>query len=291
MRTSLIPVSGVALALMACASGVSAQTGKPFEPGCDTLPFESIKSQDLTIDSQCGIDGTAKTSTPSALQNELKNNFCAQGSPVELTFADFGRLQGRASSRRIRFGSSRSLPADRSKLKDILTLKDGTKVGEGTVVTLEGFVFGAQHSNTKYFRFGGKPGSGESVNCKSGEVDRNDIHIQLVETKKLVKKGKECKSVTAEISPHFRPAAWDRFDINPRTNKHLPGDAPPLPLSGARVRLTGQLFFDASHSPCRNGKGSPARKSIWEIHPVYAIEVFDEASNAFVPLEQWAENH
>jgi len=57
------------------------------------------------------------------------------------------------------------------------------------------------------------------------------------------------------------------------------------------VMLTGQLFFDASHSPCSGKKkitqneaeaegikqdparGNPARMAVWGIHPVYAIEV------------------
>jgi hypothetical protein len=92
-------------------------------------------------------------------------------------------------------------------------------------------VFGAQHSNTKYFQFNGKPGDGETVNCSSGELDMNDIHIQLVESRKFLSKGNECKTVTAEINPHFRPAPWDRFDVNPLTRNK--GHEPGLPLAGA----------------------------------------------------------
>jgi hypothetical protein len=40
------------------------------------------------------------------------------------------------------------------------------------------------------------------------------------------------------------------------------------------LRLTGQLFFDASHRPCSGGRRArPARFTSWEIHPVYNIEV------------------
>jgi hypothetical protein len=40
------------------------------------------------------------------------------------------------------------------------------------------------------------------------------------------------------------------------------------------VRITGHLFFDASHRPCRGtSRPSPRRSSSWEIHPVYNIEV------------------
>ena len=44
-------------------------------------------------------------------------------------------------------------------------------------------------------------------------------------------------------------------------------------------RFTGQLFFDASHRPCVNGKGSPKRSSLWEIHPVYALDICMDSHN------------
>jgi hypothetical protein len=66
------------------------------------------------------------------------------------------------------------------------------------------------------------------------------------------------------------------------------------------VRLAGQLFFDASHFPCNGDEPHPGeslkRASLWEIHPVYSIDVCstrtrvdcpvgDEA--AWVPLDEW----
>jgi hypothetical protein len=63
--------------------------------------------------------------------------------------------------------------------------------------------------------------------------------------------------------------------------------------SPLRVRLTGPLFYDASHKPCiLNSAGkvirreSPARQTIWEIHPVYSIEVFDTSKSKWVDLDQ-----
>jgi hypothetical protein len=41
-------------------------------------------------------------------------------------------------------------------------------------------------------------------------------------------------------------------------------------------RRAVQLFFDASHTPCKgqnDTKTNPKRVSIWEIHPVYHFEV------------------
>ena len=46
-----------------------------------------------------------------------------------------------------------------------------------------------------------------------------------------------------------------------------------------KVQITGPLFYDASHQPCLfNASGavvkhnSPARRTIWEIHPAYRIQ-------------------
>ena len=247
-----------------------------FAAGC-TLPFEAIKGTKLIIDSQCGKDGTAKVNTPGALQNEVKNNFCATGAPVELPFNTFDALQNQAAAKHITFGGESQLPTNRSVLANLITV-NGKKIGEGTVVSLTGTVFDSRHSNVSFFNE-----NGESVNCKSGDTSMNDIHIELADPSSP---NNECKTVTAEISPHFRPASWDRFDVNPKTAPHVNGLTQ---LKGAKVRITGQLFFDASHSPCVNGHGSaPIRRSIWEIHPVYAIDVFDTAKNKFVPLDTFA---
>jgi hypothetical protein len=250
-----------------------------FNPGC-ALPFDAIKSEGLVIDKTCGNDGTATADSPGAKQNEVKNNFCATGAPVALTFSSFDQLQQAAASKNVTFGGEEQLPKDRSVLAGLLNT-NGQQVGEGSVVTLEGIVFDARHSNTTVLQE-----NGESVNCKSGDLDMNDIHIELAESADRLNPQDECKTVTAEISPHFRPASWNRFDVNAKEAPLVHG----LPLKGVKVRITGQLFFDASHKPCVNGKGSaPKRRSIWEIHPVYAIEVFDTASNGFVPLDKWAQ--
>jgi hypothetical protein len=46
-------------------------------------------------------------------------------------------------------------------------------------------------------------------------------------------------------------------------------------LKSLPYRVTGQLFFDASHKvcPCGTSNCSPVRASLWEIHPVYNVEV------------------
>ncbi len=117
-------------------------------------------------------------------------------------------------------------------------------------------------------------GGGESVNCNGGKEQDNDIHIALGSQAD----SQECESVSAEISPHYRPASWNEighFEIfNSTTKKYTPNPAMASRLQAHPYRITGQLFFDASHAPCPCSKAcTPIRAAVWEIHPVYNIEV------------------
>ncbi len=255
---SLLGASLVVLSFAAHAQIAGAQDF----PGC-TLPFEAIK-ETHSIDSSCGPEG--KTSNDAnRLQNNAKNNFCATGSPVTVTFNSFAKLQQAAEDHHV--GSR--LPDDRSVLKDIYTTPSGKKIGEGTIVRFVAFIVDAHNSNVS---------KGESVNCKLHGKENNDIHIMLGASSSA----SPCTTVTAEMSPHFRPAAWDQIvEINLRHP----------------ARITGQLFFDASHKPCKGGKGpNPKRASLWEIHPVYMIDVCDGSTLAvctigdeslWTSLDQW----
>jgi hypothetical protein len=100
----------------------------------------------------------------------------------------------------------------------------------------------------------------------------DDIHITMRTTRGLILKrpsklpDPRCTSVSAEVSPHFRPAAWANL-ASAKTN---------AVFMKYPLRVTGALTFDAEHKPCANGKpasGSPVRISVWEIHPVYAVDV------------------
>lgn len=210
------------------------------------LPFAALKERH-PLDDTCGPAGSSVEGTPQALQNIAKNEFCAKADPVVLTFADFDELQSKATDAHVTFGSDRQLPKDRAALVSLLNTSAGP-VGEGSVVRLAAYVMNAHGSNLS---------NGESVNCKTKGVEANDIHIVLGEQPD----GDACESVTAEMSPHFRPELW-----TPTTLNHL---------NGRPLRFTGHLFFDGSHRPCVKGgaRASPARRSIFEIHPVYAVEV------------------
>jgi hypothetical protein len=247
-----------------------------FKAGCEfPLQLKTLKEKQK-IDSACAIAGDG--SNASKEQNKAKNNFCAPGPATQVTVTDLKNLYAMTDKRLtdadIPFGSPSSIPPNRDALAQTFTLSNGKKLAEGKLVSVVAFVLGARHSNV---------GNGEKVNCNEKGRKNNDIHIELA----AKRDSDPCNSITAEISPHFRPDAWDEFDDYEITNP---------------VLMIGNLFFDASHKPC-SGLGTanekrvhPTRISSWEIHPVYAIFVCKNStiaacpandSSKWVPFDEW----
>jgi hypothetical protein len=230
------------MALALLASPVVAQESK-FELKCKPFNEEAARQP---FDDLCN---EGKTTDPGTIaQDVVKDNFCANGTPITIDIATLKKLQTEVESPAV-LGPKYQPPTERSKLKNLATkAPDGTALGEGRLVQMAAFIFEAHYSDVK---------SGESVNCKLAGNENNDIHMALVAAPD---EKDECQSVTTEITPHYRPAVWTDSALNA--------------LKGRPVRITGQLFFDASHHP---GSGSncqpPKRQSSWEIHPLYKFEV------------------
>ena len=287
----------VGLLLIALLSAALAQTKFETPPG--QLPFASIAVHH-DIDSRCTSNGSSDGNVYHYAQNSAKNNFNAKGTPVALAFSDFTRLQ-EASQKKIDTGEivlKGKYPEDRARLTSLINVK-GKSVGEGSLVRLDAYVFSAQYANTKFNKDStNRPGRGEAVNCDNPELDWNDIHIAL--SNSASRKTDQCSTLTAELSPHYRPAIWDRFHdgLNADIEALLPGLLQHRVIFEQKkgdqplyVRLTGPLFYDASHTPCKfNGKAviernGPERRSIWEIHPVYRIQIRDR-SGKWVDFDQ-----
>jgi len=221
-----------------------------FAPGC-TLPHDDVHEVHA-VDKSCRAEGDTPNSEPAhQAQNVAKNHFCAAGVPFTMMYQMFVDLQREAERQHIphgRRGSTELLPQDRGVLKNFLKVGNRT-LGEGDLVRYVAFMSNPRFSNV---------GKGESVNCHGPRDEDNDIHIDLIRDPSEV----ACVSVTAEMSPHYRPAIWDARVLQQITDRP--------------VRVTGQLFFDASHTPCKgpnDTKTNPKRVSVWEIHPVYHFEV------------------
>ena len=293
---SLCLLSGLALGRALVPQG--------FDIPKNQMPFANIAvahpMDDITHG--CPRTGTNDNNVYHQAQNAAKNDFTEAGSPVLMTFDDFVGLQ-KATDTAISHNAIElqgQYPKHRDQLKNQITAH-GKSLGEGTLVTLEAYVYGAHYSNTKYNHYPNGPGTGEANNCKNDALDWNDIHIALISSP--VGNQDECGTVTAEISPHYRPATWSKFHdgLNQEIENLLPGllrhRVVEKQKSGdqlVRIKVTGPLFYDASHQPCTfQGanvvkRNSPARRSIWEIHPIYRIQLYNAQKQKWQELDDWA---
>lgn len=240
-------------------------------------PFTS--SQAHPIDNVCGLDGDA-TEPGEQAQDKAKNNLCASGTPHELSLAELGKLQKSVDESHLVYGNRHvhsSLPPPPTDRENFFEKEKASGFGEGDPVFFVGFIVAT------------KPGSAESVNCHCTGAKFNDIHLELAhyplhlrkasagasaaEKKQVTRQNNAAlcaNSFTAEVIPHLRPVAFERVSLNRLKEKKV-------------VKVSGQLFFDASHHPCqatKPGLGDPARVSSWEIHPVYDIQVCKKSAVA-----------
>jgi hypothetical protein len=109
-------------------------------------------------------------------------------------------------------------------------------------------------------------GSGESTNCHFTKPTEVDWHVPLVEAAG----NGENTSVVVETTPRVRlqHPNWTPQALAPWVDSNLP------------VRISGYLLLDPEH---RNHLGK-FRSTLWEIHPVLMIEVFQ--SGNWVNLDQ-----
>ncbi len=225
------------------------------------LPFtENIEVQH-PIDRTCGLTG--RGTGGSALQNQVKNNFCAGTNYQTITQQDLLSKQAKvAALPGYAQWDGESMPSSRS---------DFTALGEGTAVQFVGYILEAHYADLT---------SGESVNCYVPNDDAsNDIHIALAP--ELGTKN-ECQSNTAEMIPHYRPTSWTVSNLEKIGHTTL-------------VRVSGQLMYDADHKICGEAGFSPhdnpSRLSAWEIHPVYAFDVCMRQTNGtcsqWQPFSDW----
>lgn len=75
----------------------------------------------------------------------------------------------------------------------------------------------------------------------------------------------------------FRPESWTPDKLNSIQDRLL--------------RLRGPSFYDGSHTPCHdNMRPNPQPISVWEIHPVYSLDVCKQKGKTcqdWVSLDEW----
>jgi len=191
-------------------------------------------------------------------QSKAKNNLCA----------------ATGTSQPITYQELLDLQAKASaeKVKGLVDRSPLVKLGEGRYVEYVAFIEDAHYSDVA---------NGEAVNCNIPGDPTNDIHIVLVQHPS----DDPCSSTTAEMIPHYRPNSW--------TDKNL------MAMKQHPVKLRGPLFYDDAHMPCTaTSRPNPKRASLWEIHPLYSIQVcrlldLDQCRNStnasdWVALEDWS---
>lgn len=125
---------------------------------------------------------------------------------------------------------------------------------EGIPVVVEGYLAGAKESGA------------ESTNCQKTASNMVDWHVWFV------KNSRDSRAVSIVIEPTPRSRAnhtWTLTKLKPIIDNQIP------------VRISGWVFFDPEH-PDQIGL---TRGTLWEIHPVMQIEVFQNSQ--WVPLDNY----
>lgn len=107
-------------------------------------------------------------------------------------------------------------------------------------------------------------GGPESCNCKSKNWRDYDIHIELVEA--VADADNPLRHFIAEITPRWRDRLGDYGKLSVLQK---------LQDRKAKVRVTGQMFFDPDHKQesenTNPGGNKNWRATAWEIHPITEI--------------------
>src|SRR5712691_2603046 len=133
-RRMVMGMLGCALAVLLLPAAASAKKPKFRTCGNKPLPLQlrPFTNKPQRIDSLCGNTGCFKGAANDK-QNAMKNNFCAPVDKItSVTLKTFGDLNDASNNEpSIPKGEP---PPSRAKLSNIISLGDGTKLGEGKTV-------------------------------------------------------------------------------------------------------------------------------------------------------------
>ena len=107
----------------------------------------------------------------------------------------------------------------------------------------------------------------EAYRWRDGDVD---VHLRAAPSAHCFPGGPRQAQIVTEVTPAFQPprTGWSATVLRELCEQQV------------RVRLSGWLLHDFEHAE----PASAWRVSAWEIHPVTAIEVWEEARQAWQPL-------
>jgi hypothetical protein len=118
----------------------------------------------------------------------------------------------------------------------------------------------------------------ESCNCHIDDKAMFDIHIWLTKEPATIEGSKapdRRRAVVAEVTPRLKP---DHPHWTQNTLRRLAKE-------GKKVRVSGWLLLDQEHPEQLKATAthSQTRGTLWEIHPIMEIEVWD--NDQWVPLD------
>jgi len=171
------------------------------------------------------------------------------------------RIDIPAAYHQVTWNAIASLPApqDHPKSREKFTAAQLAVIEpfEGAAVTAEGYLVAIKPQG----------GSGESTNCYWTTAPETDWHIALVENPGDGEK----TSIVVEPTPRIKGGhpRWTVATLKPWLDSDLP------------VRISGWLLFDPQH---KNHLGK-YRSTLWEIHPITNIEVWDDENERWLDVD------
>jgi hypothetical protein len=143
---------------------------------------------------------------------------------------------------------------------------------EGTAISVEGYLYKVKVESSSTNAKSG----GESTNCHARLPNDVDWHMPLTAD---LGEG-ENAAIIVETTPRVRRqhAQWTTAHLKSWT-AHM-GSQPNASYNQQKVRISGWLMLDPEHQDMIN---SGLRSTLWEIHPITKIEVWD--NGAWVDLD------
>ncbi len=211
------------------------------------------QTQPCLENGRCPPIGCAQKGTPEAEANIVRKTRPPQRNPViAVTIDHFEALQLAANNVGIQgFAIAVGKRDDYRHFKVL-----GKDLGEGNLVSLQGFIVGLPHARRI-----------DSANCKQVGRAHNSYVFHLAP----LSDDSEFDSVIAEMIPQERNPNWTLEKLRRIANEKRP------------VIVSGQLFYDSKHlvnsDPDEDLPGHPKRLSLWEIHPVTGVRVCNREVN------------
>ena len=138
---------------------------------------------------------------------------------------------------------------------------------EGAAISVEGYLYKVKVESSSVNAKSG----GESTNCHAKLANDVDWHMPLTAN---VGEGEDV-AIIVETTPRVRRqhSQWSTARLKPWVS-HI-GNTPNANYNQRKVRISGWLMLDPEHQDMIN---HGLRSTLWEIHPITKIEVWDSGS-------------